>query len=80
MKEKEDGKTPAITEKVIESNISNDDVIDDEYYKCAASDLCANINSHNWRSGMLTKHTKGIKVCSDCKYHAHSNCLKKFHL
>ena len=81
MKEtEEDDKTPAITEKVIESDISDDDVIDDEYFKCAASDLCGSINSHDWRSGMLTKQTKGIKLCSDCRYHAHANCLKKFHL
>ena len=60
-----------------DSSLSDDDVIDDEHYKCAASDLCANINSHDWRSGMITKNTKGIKLCSDCQYHAHSNCFKK---
>ena len=60
-----------------EKDPKNDDDIDDDYFKCAASDLCTHLKESNWKSNMITKSTQNIKLCTDCKYYAHKECVKK---
>ena len=77
-KESEEFKTNDDNEKnTEETNESEEEDITLEYFKCAASDLCVKLDARDWKSNMISKDTRGIKLCSECRYYAHKECLKK---